>query len=441
MKKRTFIRICSFFAAIVLFLTGLYIKEVKASNRYKNMLQNEYSQALYSLDSSVNVISTVLEKMAFVTSPGLFSSYAAQTYCEAELAKMALSKLPGGSEDLSTIYKFLSQVGNYALSMSKDMISGNDISKTQKDNLDFLSETAKTVAQVVSDSKISFNNADYWAKEIEDKLNSSIDTATLASSLSELEENLSDYPTLIYDGPYSDHILTKEPLMLSNKAIVSENQALLTASKISGLEKEKFSNETAQHGKIECYRFESEEGNISISKSGGYPVYMIKNRNVAESNITADSALEKAEKYLLELGFDNMQKTYYQISENICVINFAFVDGQTLCYTDLIKVGIAMDTGEVLQLETVGYLTNHTDRVFEAVQHSQEEAAATLSSGLVYSKAQITLIPTDGGGEVRCYEFVCSTGNEEILVYINAKTLECQRILITINTEAGTLVK
>lgn len=441
MKRRTLIRIFSFFAAAMLFMSGLYLKEIKASKRYKNMLQNEYSQALYSLDSSVNVISTVLEKMSFVNSPGLFSSYAAQTYCEAELAKAALSKLPGGSEDLSTIYKFLSQVGNYALSMSKDMISGNDISKSQKDNLSFLSETAKTVAQVVSDSKISFNNADYWAKEIENKLNSSIDTATLASSLSELEENLSDYPTLIYDGPYSDHILTKEPLMLSNKAIVSENQALQTASKIAGIEKEKLSATSAQHGKIECYRFEGEEGNVSISKSGGYPVYMIKSRTVAESNITVDSALEKAKKYLAELGFDNMKETYYQISENICLINFAFLDGQTLCYTDLIKIGIAMDTGEVLQIETVGYLTNHTDRVFEAIQHTQDEAAAVLSEGLVYTTAQITLIPTDGGGEVRCYEFLCSTGDEEILVYINAKTLEYQRILITVKTEAGTLVK
>ena len=53
-----------------------------------------------------------------------------------------------------------------------------------------------------------------------------------------------------------------------------------------------------------------------------------------------------------------------------------------------------------------------------------------------------SLIPTDAGGEVRCYEFLCETEDEqEILIYINAVTGEEERILILLKSDGGTLVK
>ena len=55
---------------------------------------------------------------------------------------------------------------------------------------------------------------------------------------------------------------------------------------------------------------------------------------------------------------------------------------------------------------------------------------------------ELTLIPTDAGGEVRCYEFLCETEDEqEILIYINAVTGEEERIIILLKSDGGTLVK
>ena len=125
----------------------------------------------------------------------------------------------------------------------------------------------------------------------------------------------------------------------------------------------------------------------------------------------------------------------------MCVINFAYLDGQTICYTDLIKVGVAMDTGEIMLLETEGYLTNHTDRAFQVPAHTAEEAMEKISSDLEIEKTSMTLIPTDGGGEVRCYEFLCRSESEEILVYINVQTLEEEQLYILLKTDGGTLVK
>ena len=101
-----------------------------------------------------------------------------------------------------------------------------------------------------------------------------------------------------------------------------------------------------------------------------------------------------------------------------------------------------MDTGEIMLLETSGYLTNHTDRAFKVPEHTVDEAAEKISSDLEIEKTSMTLIPTDSGGEVRCYEFLClSEENEEILVYINVQDLTEEQIYILIKTDGGSLVK
>ncbi len=440
MSKRTFIRVVAFFVTALAIMFGTYLKEHQRSRRYKTILQNGYTHAMYNLSESVNNISTDLKKATYVTTPKAFSSYAAKIYCESELAKEALGKLPGNTEKLDTINLFLSQVGNFALSVSKDMIAGKEITQTQKDNLDLLAKTAETVSKTVENTEININNADYWSTEINNKISGKIDKSALASALTELEEKLTDYPTLIYDGPYSDHILSKKPTVIANKPEVGKNQAQNLARRISGTTENLQYTDTVQ-GKIECYLFRNNSLSISISKLGGYPVYMLKNRDIGTKNLTNEELCARAERFLTDNGFNNMIITYFESKDGILTANFAYLDGQTVCYTDLIKVGVAEDNGEIYSFESVGYLTNHTSRVFEAPKYTEEEALASISSGLATEGAKITLIPTSGGGEVRCYEFKCTSDDNDILVYVNTATLECENIYILLIGENGTLVK
>ena len=65
-----------------------------------------------------------------------------------------------------------------------------------------------------------------------------------------------------------------------------------------------------------------------------------------------------------------------------------------------------------------------------------------INKKLKIRKTELTLIPTDAGGEVRCYEFLCETEDgQEILIYINAVTGEEERILILLKSDGGTLAK
>ena len=70
------------------------------------------------------------------------------------------------------------------------------------------------------------------------------------------------------------------------------------------------------------------------------------------------------------------------------------------------------------------------------------QAAELLNPNLTITGSGVALIPTNSGGEVRCYEFACTAKNgDEILVFINLSTLKEEDVLILLKSDGGTLVK
>ena len=442
MNRRNTVKIISFCAAAVLIAAGFTLKSRMELKSYRLEIQNNYSRSLNELSESVNNISLALEKVQYVNSAKQMSGMAAQLLTESENAKNALSQLPSGNGELTVLNRFLSQVGNYAMAVSKSLISGNQPNDEYSGNIELLKNTAQIITETIKNSDISYAAPEKWAQELNKKLDNTAEGDSLADSFGSIEESLTDYPTLVYDGPYSDHILEKEPVMLKDAQKVNESQAQVKAAEISGIEKEKIVYEEKTGGKMPAYRFSSEDTTVSITEAGGYPLYMRKSRNIGDYVLEYRQALDKARRFLEKIGMSGFTETYFFTDEGVCVISFAYLDGQTICYTDLVKVGVAMDNGEIMLYETGGYLTNHTDRAFETPAISSDDAAAKVSERLSIRETALALIPTKSGGEVRCYEFVCTAEDgQEILVYINAVTGEEEDILILLKSDGGTLTK
>ena len=181
---------------------------------------------------------------------------------------------------------------------------------------------------------------------------------------------------------------------------------------------------------------------VKISKKGGILVAFYKNKDVNERKLSYEQVLLRAERFIEDKAYSNMRAIYHRIENNICIINFAFVDGQTLCYTDLIKVGVALDNGEIVLFEAFGYIANHKNRVFESLGTTEEEARAVLPVSLTVKSSAIALIPTETLKEVRCYEFLCSGyDNEEVLVFVNVSNLEMEEIFILSQDKNGTIIR
>ena len=120
-------------------------------------------------------------------------------------------------------------------------------------------------------------------------------------------------------------------------------------------------------------------------------------------------------------------------------INYAYEQDGVIMYPDLIKVKVALDNGEILGIETTGYLNNHTERNLSNVKITKEEAKKTLNKQLNIESEGLAYIPTEWRTEILCYEFKGKVNDTEFLVYINAENGREEDILVIKDTTNGIL--
>ncbi len=443
MKKRNAIRIFSFSICIVAVLTTYAIIGNNQSKIYKARLEASYQQSLTELSECLDSIETNLTKSAYASTPTMMTILSEDLYSECNSAKNALSHLPIDQMNLSGEFKFLSQAGDYAKYLSAKIKDGQEISQEEYENLQMLLNYSREYSKHVSDmvTKCSLGGR-ITENEVKNKNNDS-KISNLSLNFDEAEKAFSDFPTLLYDGPFADAVLNREPVMVSNAKSITKEEGKKIAAMALNVSEGEITFQCEEFGSIPCYDFAYDDYTIAVTKNGGYVAYIISSKSVKARNITEENAINIAKSYLKNLGYDDMQETYYSISNNICVINFAYSEDNVIRYTDLIKVGISMADGKIFSLEAKGYLTNHRNRDEFEDGITEEEAKSKLSSNVEVISSRMCLIPKSNGKESYCYQFHCKSNSseEEILVYINAITGEEEDILLLLYSDNGTLTK
>ena len=439
--KRSVVRIVSFSIAVVLSVITLAFFTTKRMNDYQTQIGYTYSMNLEELDGSLYNIGIALQKSLYASSATQLSGLAVELCTESTVAKNALSQLPFSSEELAGVNKLLSQVGDYTLYLSRKVIQGGTIEDNDRENLHALSKAAQSVSQSVNAVRTEYDKDGVWKSEIAQGIGQSAESG-ISEQLTGLEELLTDYPTLQYDGPFSDHMLNGEMKLLKGEVELSADDALKKAGQILGSEVLDFTKEADTAGNVPCYNFTDGEMSFSVTKQGGFIMYMRKFREIKEQTLTYEQAVEKAEEYLKTHSKQAFVTTYYFADEGVCTVNLAYKEGATVCYPDLIKIGVALDNGEIVLVEAGGYIANHHTRTISTPKFSVNDARARLSKVLKINDVDRCIIPTDGKQEKHCYEFHCTgIDGEELLVYVNTQNLEEEQILLLLKTDGGTLTK
>lgn len=428
LTTRAFVRFISFSVAAVLALAALAVQHNSRANTAQTQLQYGYMRAVEDLSLSLDNIKTTLNKGMYSNSPTMMTQLSGKLWNEAANAKAALAQLPVEELNLEQTYKFLSQVGNYSQSLAEKFSGGEELTGDEKENLKTLYSYAEDlsskmwqVEKRIEDGELSFSDVN--------SASNGAQSVSVTEGFTDFEEGFSNYPTLIYDGPFSDHILEKEPLMVKDQKEVTQEQAAEKAYQASGETNLFISNE--EGGKMPSYVFENDSTVVSVTKQGGLFSYMLKYRNVGGTSFSASQATAAAKKYMETLGYKNMTETYYEINGGMCICNFAGTQNGVVLYTDLIKIGVALDNGEILSFDARGYITNHTARDLGKPSITEEEAAEKLSNTLNIMETNLCVIPSDGMNERYCYEFYCTDQDgKQLLVYINADSGEEEQILL-----------
>lgn len=442
-SRRGKIRVRLYASVLILVLFSAFVINAQKASELSRQLNADAERSLSTLEACMSSINTNLTKGLYANTTPMLSSMAISLTRDAASAKNSLSALPLSDTQLDNMLKFLSQVGAFVSTLDRKLSLGEPITSEERNQLKQLIDISQkllseldTITQGVEDGSVSFKQAGSTLQKSADQ------SVQIDSAFGDAEQTITDYPTLIYDGPFSDHILNQSPKTLEGKSDISKEKALEIASDFIGIDKSTLRFDSETNGVIETYNFFVDSINISVCKKGGAVLYLLGSSSAGESVISPEQAVENAKSFLSAKGYENMKESYYSTQDGICTVNFAYENEGVICYPDLIKLSVSLETGNIISFDARGYIMNHTDRPPVQSKISADEAKMSVSDYLTVMSSRLAIIPTDYKTEKTAYEFHCKTPDEqEVLVYIDVLTAKEDDILLLLYSDGGILTK
>ncbi len=397
---------------------------------YKN---NVYTNAFNELASDISGLSDSLRKASYASTPSAISSICSEAYAEASAASAALGALPYSNMELEKTASFLSRAGDYSSFLLRRASSGGGLDDGERENVVSLADTA----EILSDEFLRLNSylisgelsADSleFSRDALDSIDETVNDPGFAASFKRLEAQFPELPELIYDGQFSDHVAKLTPRLLENRDDVSESRAIERASDFTGLMEGVFSSEGLREGTAPVYVISANTRRgpmtLEVTRAGGFVVYYENSRTVGEGRVSPEDAEELACDFIKKQCFTDMEAVFRNATESRLDITFAFSKSGTVYYTDVIKVSVALDNGEIIGFDAAGYVASHAKRAETAPALSEAEAEKLISPQLTVFSHSLAVIPTRGKYEVLCHEYRCMDSEDrECIIYINAET-------------------
>ena len=430
---------------------ALIIFSLEMSNNFKkqkNSVQDEYNKSMYLAVSYINNVEVDLAKLLVTSTPRMNAVTLADIWKQANLAKESLEDIPVSQNALSNASKYLTQVSDFSYSLMKQSISEKEITAEEYESIKNIYWESQKLSKSMQEVYDDLNDGRIKWDELEKNANyelSNIEIGDTLSSIAEISKEFQDYEGLIYDGAFSDHLLTSIPKNLSDIQCSKEQAKEYIKEIFKDEDIKEIIEKEESNGRIELYNFDivfndlKEKAAVSITKKGCKLYLMVGDKNVKEEKLSIDEAKQKGLEFLKKIGIENVQDTYYQKSEKIAVINYAAVQDGVVLYPDLIKVKVALDDGRILGAELQGYIFNHYKRKDLKPSIPEQMARKTINSDIQIISYDIAVIPTEYNSEILTYEFKGKIDDREFLIYINANTGEEEKVLLIIDSENGIL--
>lgn len=443
MRRRSLVPLVLGAIALVI-VTAWGAGQAMDKRQLETYLENQYFRAFFDLVGLVENINVQLGKGLVASSPNQTMLTLTDAWRQAYIAQASLTQLPLTQAPIPETAKFLTQLGDFAFVTARDAAMGVTMDADRRRLLQsFYEESAYLANELHSLVKDVSDGQFRWSRVRE----TSRDVA--ADKFKRIEQQMSELPTLIYDGPFSDHIEQAEPKGLTGEEINVERAKAIALDFVEiprgvQYDVEKFAE---PDGKIPAYtmRVFPRQGNsdnvyfLDISKKGGHVIWMVNVRSVPNSALSREEAMEKAEEFLSSRGYPNMVPMYTWEHQNIITVISVLIQDDVIIYPDQIKVEVAADNGQILGVESLTYIMSHHKRDLPEPEISEEEARNLANAEMEIEAVRLALIPLPTLEERLCWEVKGRLNGEVYLVYINAITGDEEMILQIIDMPNGQL--
>ncbi|PQQ65779.1 germination protein YpeB [Acetivibrio saccincola] len=428
---------------------GMY--QYRNAANLRQELDNQYNRAFYEMVGYVDNVQALLIKSLITSTPNATATTMQEAWRQANLAQANLGQLPVSQHALANTAKFLAQVGDLAYSINHKNMEGKNLDEKEYKMIEQLHGYAESLNKSLNDLQSQISSGRIKWGELREK-GTPLFKRTSSEMPKEQFENIDktfvDYPTLIYDGPFSDHLTKIEPKGLTGEDL-NQDEAKEYVIKFFGKDKVERVDTVGKNDNsdIKTYTYnvvfkdgsEDDIATVDVTQKGGHVLWMLRNRDTGQETVDIDKAKELGKKFLEERGYKGMVDTYYLKEDGTATINYAYQQEGVTIYPDLIKVKIALDNGEIVGFESKGYLYAHIERNIPEPKITEEEARSMIGDRMEIVSSGLAIIPTDYKTELFTYEFKGKLNDRDFIVYINAETGKEEKILMIVDTPNGIL--
>ena len=441
MKTRTFIAIIVALVVTVGVLAVGWIGSNNLQASYAGRLESNYQKSFSELITNVNTIEIYMSKALVTADNNKKQELYQKINQQCSLCAANLSNLPINHESIYETTKFVNQLGGFSYYLSQKLKNGTGLSDADLNSVNELYNWCVYVQTVINDYA---NNQD-GSFNILNNTNFGDTSSGFDQMFANTSATGTEFPTLIYDGPFSDSIKNKKILGLENFTASQEEAQSVIENAFKEYNVHNLKLTGMVEGRFKSYNFTFETTHrkyyADVTEKGGLLLSVSSTGDLTIDTLSLEEAELEAELFAKNLGLSDMKSVWSTNLSGIAYVNLVPIINNVMIYPDMIKAKVSLDTGSILGWEAQSYAYNHNTRNDFNFLISEQSARQMVSPELNILSAKKCIIPVEYGTEALCYEYKCTYNNYIYYVYISGKTGAEVETLRVVKTSNGNLLQ
>ncbi len=414
-----------------------YGVSMSQADNYSTQLENVYKKNYFELVENANSVDTNISKLLASDDQKYRAKMLSEISQDSKEMQGNIAAMPLSGDSIMQSVRFINQMSGYTQILEEKLQNGENLSDGDL-------QVLRDMHQSLTEMKLFLNKLSdrmvngYSIVKAKNKYHGDFDDFNL--DFGQMHADDSDYPTMIYDGPFSDSVVNKKVVGLSGKEMTKEEVHANVDKIFKNSTNLKYEGQT--NGRFKTFNFmvKNADGQrlfVQATKVGGHILNVSGHNESGMKNYNYEQAERTAIDFAKTNGIENPKVVWYQELDDQIYFNLAPIEKGIILYPDLVKVKVDLEFGNVVGYDAISYLTNHTDRQLGSAKISEQEAKAIVDKSFQIGEGRICLSPLEYNREVLCWEFECQRDNATYYIYINAETGIEENILKVVETTDG----
>jgi spore germination protein len=435
-----------FSIALIVFLavgfvgTGYWgYQEHQEKNAILIQAENNYQRAFHNLNNNITNIEDELGKSIAINSRKQLAPCMANIWRLASHARSNVGQLPLNLIPFSETEKLLAKISDFTYGIGMRDIENEPLTDKEWKQLKSLHSQAEEIQGSLR--KIQTEMIEDQVRWMDVELLMASDDKDMDKSVIdgfvEIDKSVQGYIETDWgatDNQHGDQLSDKKAQIEGTE--ISSNEAKQKVVKFLNLDKD-VKMKVEKNGNAREYSsytvlINRDNDNMiwaDVSRKGGYMLSFMNSRDIEESSIGLGDAEEKALSFLKERGITSMVSVESNQYDNVGVFDFVFHKDNIRIYTDLVRVKVALDKGEIIGYEGLDYVVAHDkNKKIPKPKLTEQDAKAKVNKNVKIHESYLSMVEIEGGEIKLCYELLGTIENETYRIFINAMTGDEEKI-------------